>query len=69
MIVTPKELNNWSLNGKEFIVLDIRPKNQISKFPLLNLDHIKGDFQSIKNIEKRITFHHQDIDNFQQARI
>ena len=54
MIVTPKELNNWSLNGKEFIVLDIRPKNQISEFPLLNLDHIKGDFQSIKNIEKRV---------------
>ena len=54
MIVTPKELNNWSLNGKDFVVLDIRPKNQISKFPLLNLDHIKGDFQSIKNIEKRI---------------
>ena len=54
MIVTPKELNNWSLNGKDFVVLDIRPKNQISKFPLLDLDHIKGDLSSIKNIEKRI---------------
>ena len=54
MIVTPKELNNWSLNGKDFVVLDIRPKNQISEFPLLDLDHIKGDLSSIKNIEKRI---------------
>ena len=51
MIVTPKELNNWSLNGKEFIVLDIRPKNQIREFPLINLDHIKGDLRSIKNLE------------------
>ena len=54
MIVTPKELNNWSLNGKEFIVLDIRPKNQIREFPLINLDHIKGDLRSIKNLEERI---------------
>ena len=54
MIVTPKKLEKWSKSGKDFTVLDIRPKKQIREFPLVKLNHIKGTPDTIKNLEGEI---------------
>jgi len=54
VIITPKELQKWSDNGKNFTVLDIRPRKQIREFPLVDLNHIIGSVDSIKNSKGEI---------------
>ena len=54
MIITPKELHQWYNSGKKFTVLDVRPKKQISEFPIVELNHISGDLDSIKVLKGSI---------------
>ena len=51
MIITPKELKQWYDNGKRFTVLDMRPKNQIEEFPLIDLRHTIGTPDSIDKLK------------------
>ena len=51
MIITPKELQSWIKQGKNFTVFDVRPKKEIKKNPLSKLDSIAGELEEYKEIK------------------
>ena len=51
MIVTPKKIQSWIDRKKEFTVIDIRPADIQNNNPILGLEYISADENSIPNIK------------------
>jgi molybdopterin/thiamine biosynthesis adenylyltransferase len=51
VIVTPKKIQSWIDRKKEFTVIDIRPADIQNNNPILGLEYISADENSIPNIK------------------
>ena len=54
MIITPMELKQWSNDGKNFKIFDIRPREQIIESPITELNYKTGSLDSIKKSKKPV---------------